>query len=83
MANQITPRISFDELVARIATQPVPVLARAIAKQAAALGGASDWSGTTANLLASHVEEAVAGLNLPSISACSREPVLFWRSLAT
>ena len=38
MANQITPRISFDELGARFANQPVAVLARAIAQQEADLG---------------------------------------------
>lgn len=83
MTEQITEISTFDELVARIATQPVEVLARAIAKQAAALGASIDWNGETTNRLFFFTAEALEGLNLPPLNEYSREPVRFWRSMAT
>lgn len=80
-AIDLTPS-TFDELVARISTQPVEILARAIARQAAAIGGSTDWSNETMGLLTSSTVEAVEGLGLPSLTELAREPVLFWRSMA-
>lgn len=84
MTEQMAEGIStFDELVARIATQPVEVLARAIAKQAGTLGASIDWNGETTNQLSFYTAEALQGLNLPPLNEYARDPVRFWRSMAT
>lgn len=72
MTEQMAEAISnFDELVARIATQPVEVLARAIAKQAATLGASIDWNGETTNQLSFYT-----GGGAPGIEPSAPERVL-------